>query len=63
MDRDLRDQPHSAFWLAIRLLFCMPRYKVLICADYAIPPSPWTDKFRVEVDHYHNVVRISGSLT
>ena len=37
-------------------------YRVLLCADSVIPPSPWTDDFDVEVDDDHRVIRLSGEF-
>jgi hypothetical protein len=53
-------------WRAWRLaaaLLRAPGYRVLLCADSVLPPSPWADCFRVEVDHAHRVIRVVGDLT
>lgn len=51
----------KAFWM-IWTLICNPTYKVLLCANTVIPPSPWTDDFEIEVDHVHRVIRLSGDF-
>lgn len=39
-------------------------YKILLCADSLInPPSPWTDDFRIEIDHENKVIRFIGDFT
>lgn len=45
------------------LALCPSTYSVLLCADDVLPPSPWTRRFRIEVNHEYKVVRITGSLT
>lgn len=49
-------------WKLARTLLCRPTYRVLLCADSVVPPSPWTDQFRVEIDDTHKVIRICGDL-
>lgn len=52
-----------ACWRLALALLARPTYKVLLCADSALPPSPWTDEFRVEIDDEHRVIRIVGDMT
>ncbi len=40
-----------------------PTYKILLCADDVVMPSPWCDDFRIEIDKAHKVIRLSGSFT
>lgn len=56
------NENYSSIKLILAIIW-HPTYRVLLCADSAILPSPWTDKFRVEVDHNHKVIRLSGDLT
>ena len=39
-----------------------PTYRIILCADSCIPPSPWTDFFRIEIDDFHKVIRLSGDF-
>jgi len=50
-------------WQLALALLRAPNYQMLLCADSVLPPSPWTDKFSVEVDHEHRVIRLNGDLT
>ena len=50
-------------WRLVLAVVWYPRYRILLCADTCLPPSPWTAVFRVEVDHGHRVIRLSGDLT
>ena len=46
-------------WAIIR----RPAYNVLLCADSVLPPSPWTTRFRVEIDDVNQVIRLAGDFT
>ena len=50
-------------WTLLLVFLCHPHYSILLCADSVLPPSPWTDEFRVEVDRKHKVIRLSGDFT
>ena len=50
-------------WQLAWALIRAPRYEVLICADDVLPPSPWSDEMRIEIDHHHRVIRICCELT
>ena len=49
-------------WKVVLLMVRYPRYSVLLCADSCLPPSPWCDDFRVEIDHTHRVIRLMGDF-
>jgi hypothetical protein len=49
-------------WRLVLLTVRYPTYRVLLCADECLHPSPWCDDFRVEVDHKHRVIRLSGEF-
>ena len=55
------DREIKAWRLACTCLM-NPWYRVLLCADRVLPPSPWTDKFRIEVDRMNKVIRLSGDF-
>ena len=57
----MKDRTYFAWRLAVALLR-RPFYRVLLCADSVLPPSPWTDTFRVEIDDVHRVIRVCGEL-
>ena len=56
-------EKHYTAWQLVLMLMRRPFYRILLCADDCLPPSPWTDKFRVEIDKNHKVIRLSADFT
>lgn len=54
-------RPYTAWLLALTILR-HPFYQILICADEALPPSPWSDEMYIECDRIHKVIRVRCDL-
>lgn len=63
MGQDTNESDFKVYELISRLLEAPAGYAVLLCASSCLPPSPWTDRFSVQIDHEQKVVRLSGDLT
>lgn len=50
-------------WQLIWAILRRPHYKILLCAETVMPPSPWADTFKVEIDDQWKVIRLTGHLT